>query len=641
MFMLIDDNGNGTVSFQEWVKYLVQVRFDVLQEEREEEVEKKQVASALIEIAEAAFDDADDDWSGEFEFAEFVRAFRGNVQFIEKIALACDVPLEALTSLSDEEIEELFHQFDVDHSGSISFEEFIKGLAEIRLVSARAQAHEQAEQAEEGHVPTKIEEQLEEAFVDAAEAFENAAFSIDGELSFDDFVAALQDPVILRKIQSATQLPFSFLRCMDMDTMKALFTEIDVDGSGSIDFQEWVNAFFKVRENYLTEEMEHEYNALRASQLAESAFDEIDGDIAEGLDLQTFLIAFRRNPRFVQNVANAMEVDEDCLHQLKDRDLEDLFKMLDTDFNGKVSFHEFVQGLVDLRLGHELAETEAKGESKRKPYVLTEAVSALPALGGEAKAKVATAFAKYDAKGMGFDAKAGTVASLLRDLDLVVDDKAASKYMETAFAGNDLSCGFLLTDCEVLYQVALDAQPLWSKALSKSASMGSLSATDMRAQETRLRKLFGKHADSSGAINLERVGPLLKDIGFMDTAAYTPRYLDTFMLNHRAGPVQFPEVVGLCNAAMHHMLMSTPSPATAALSLSLSDSAEQLARKGCRLPPIQMGRLGAGISGSPAIALRRKRTGEPRINMAAPGKVLPRSQMKLGGSASTGRLYVV
>lgn len=134
IFHQIDDNGNGTVSFKEWVSFLVQVRLEKYEEQKEDERMEKEIEREMAQEMEDAFDDLDEWMTGEFTLADFQNAFRSNVRFVRKVASACDIPYDSLSTLSDEELEQLFSEFDLDSSGTITFEEFIKGLAKIRLV---------------------------------------------------------------------------------------------------------------------------------------------------------------------------------------------------------------------------------------------------------------------------------------------------------------------------------------------------------------------------------------------------------------------------------------------------------------------------------------------------------------------------
>merc|ERR1712125_227862 len=146
---------------------------------------EKEIERDLIMIgAEQIFEDADEDWSGEFEFDEFVKAFRSNQHFLRRVAIACNVPVRSIIGLSSEDIEELFAQFDVDRSGTVSFEESIKGLAKIRLFQEKCKALEEAEAG------MMDEMEAAEAFVDAANAFDDATGGGDTELSFEDFYKA-------------------------------------------------------------------------------------------------------------------------------------------------------------------------------------------------------------------------------------------------------------------------------------------------------------------------------------------------------------------------------------------------------------------------------------------------------------------
>merc|ERR1719453_1013676 len=100
--------------------------------------------------------------------------------------------------------------------------------------------------------------------------------------------------------------------------------------------------------------------------------------------------------------------------------------------------------------------------------------------------------------------------------------------MDRAFPGRDLSRGLLLEDCEVIYKVAVAAQPLAPSVLTKSATESDLSLRHVVIQEEKLREIFVSRAGPSGSVHPEQVGAVLGDIGFTDTAIYTPRFLEDF-----------------------------------------------------------------------------------------------------------------
>ncbi|CAE8722061.1 unnamed protein product, partial [Polarella glacialis] len=211
---------------------------------------------------------------------------------------------------------------------------------------------------------------------------------------------------------------------------------------------------------------------------------------------------------------------------------------------------------------------------------------------------------------------ADSVAKLLQDLFLVVDRKAAETYIERAFPGRDLTPGMKLADCEVLYQVALQAQPLWTDALTRSASAAALTANDVHSHEDQVRQVFNRHADKSGKLSLQKVGQFLSDTGVMDSAAYTPRFLDEFQVKHKLGSVSFPEVIGLCNTAFVHTLKKSDTK------LSSLVPKESLLPKHGMLASLKAD-LGTEATGLAAQSLRRRR--QERTNWASQGMLVVRS----------------
>jgi len=264
--MIDADPSDGFVSFEEWIKFLVEVRLDKYAEQKEEERMQKVIERALVLDAEDMFEEADEDWSGEFEFAEFQKAFRSNPRFLKKVALACDIEVSSLSGLSDEEIENLFAEFDIDRSGAISFEEFIKGLAKIRLVREKAKIEEEDEFGTYGMDDFGPEDTLLVALDDAEQIAYSAheVFSNGKQLTCTQFIELFRtNPAFVRKIALAADLPAADLKSLEDNDLKAFFAELDQDLSGTMSFGEFIEGLKQLR--HAREEQKAEGNPRRST----------------------------------------------------------------------------------------------------------------------------------------------------------------------------------------------------------------------------------------------------------------------------------------------------------------------------------------------------------------------------------------
>merc|ERR1719203_137747 len=98
LFAQIDTDCSGTVSFQEWVSFLVQIRSDIYQKEKEDE---QAFVTDFVKVAESAFDEGDEDWSGEFDYREFVLALKRSQSFVEKVGLMTGLAPETFSELNE------------------------------------------------------------------------------------------------------------------------------------------------------------------------------------------------------------------------------------------------------------------------------------------------------------------------------------------------------------------------------------------------------------------------------------------------------------------------------------------------------------------------------------------------------------
>jgi len=367
LFKQVDMDSSGTISLEEWVEALVQIRMSSYYEQKTEEVE---AMNAVREHAEAALNEGDADWNGEFDFVEFVTAFKTNPRFLRKVSLATGIPVQELRTLQTESLEDLFLSLDTDFSGTISFAEFVKGLAEIRLIRQKS-VQEQVDSLEASV--------MNSAVMAASEAFEEAHLSLLGELDLHTFVQALTDPVVAAKVSQATSVPVDWFLNLTAEQLVELFQDIDADANGTISFTEWISALLRVRKaNYEEDKAARQEEAKAIQKLAEEALEEGDLDMSGELDFREFIAAFRRNPRFVRKVAVATDTCVEDLQSLDVEDLEEFFTELDTDGSGTISFEEFANGLLEIRMRRN-AYTQEQEEAENQAIIDVAYLDALDA----------------------------------------------------------------------------------------------------------------------------------------------------------------------------------------------------------------------------------------------------------------------
>eukprot|EP00913_Durusdinium_trenchii_P023574 g22149.t1 len=291
-----------------------------------------------------------------------------------QVSLATCIPVEELRTLQTESLEELFLSLDTDFSGTISFAEFVQGLAEIRLIRKRSM--EEANECQEASV-------MNHAVMVATEAFEAADLGFNGELDLQTFVQALTDPVVATKVSQATSVPADWFLSLDAEQHLGMILtrkeakaiaklaeealeegdldmsgELDfreflaafrrnprflrklADGSGTISFEEFANGLLEVRMRrnaYSREEAEAENQAVIdiAYLDALDAFSQADlGDWCAELHLDGFIKAFQTNDAFLRKVSSATGLSVDEFKSLQASDLRELFSALDMDVSG-------------------------------------------------------------------------------------------------------------------------------------------------------------------------------------------------------------------------------------------------------------------------------------------------------------------
>merc|ERR1719502_2125318 len=95
---------------------------------------------------------------------------------------------------------------------------------------------------------------------------------------------------------------------------------------------------------------EQQAAAMDAEIKAAEAFDQADSQWLGELEFGAFISAFRSDPSFVRKVAKAADLPVDLLKRMGDDQLEAFFDELDTDYSGTISFDEFIDGLIRIRM---------------------------------------------------------------------------------------------------------------------------------------------------------------------------------------------------------------------------------------------------------------------------------------------------
>ncbi|CAK9019623.1 Uncharacterized protein SCF082_LOCUS14594 [Durusdinium trenchii] len=233
-------------------------------------------------------------------------------------------------------------------------------MVEISKGLIRKRSMEEANECQEASV-------MNHAVMVATEAFEAADLGFNGELDLQTFVQALTDPVVATKVSQATSVPADWFLSLDAEQIVDLFRDIDADSNGTISFTEWISALLRVRKvNYQEDRAARQEEAKAIAKLAEEALEEGDLDMSGELDFREFLAAFRRNPRFLRKLAVATDTCVEDLQSLPIEDLEDFFLALDADGSGTISFEEFANGLLEVRMrrnAYSREEAEAENQA--------------------------------------------------------------------------------------------------------------------------------------------------------------------------------------------------------------------------------------------------------------------------------------
>lgn len=91
-----------------------------------EEAHVKTVAAAALNA------DEDEAFEGEFTFRDFLKAFRKDSRFLSKVSRATGIPEDEFRNMDKDELKGLFQSLDADSSGTLSFDEFVSGMVQLR-----------------------------------------------------------------------------------------------------------------------------------------------------------------------------------------------------------------------------------------------------------------------------------------------------------------------------------------------------------------------------------------------------------------------------------------------------------------------------------------------------------------------------
>merc|ERR1719247_910497 len=291
--------------------------------------------------------------------------------------------MDEISSMNDLDLEIKEEEVDTDFSGTISFDEFVNGLISIRLARETEIKEEEVAQ---------MEEALDEAYMEAADAFDDASFGDYGDLGLDEFIMAMKDTHVVGKVAHATHIPEHFLLGMERGQLEQLFVQVDTDMSGTVSFNEWVNFMVKVRKDIYKEEKaeekmmvaemeaeaaeEEEKEAVldEAYMEAADAFDDADFGYEGELSLDQFMEAMK-DPSVIEKISQATKISREDLYSQSEESLMDFFRAIDTDFSGTVSFNEWVNALVKIRsdtFDQEMIEEKEKEAEVREAVAWAE-----------------------------------------------------------------------------------------------------------------------------------------------------------------------------------------------------------------------------------------------------------------------------
>ena len=74
--------------------------------------------------------------------------------------------------------------------------------------------------------------------------------STNNEMALDEFIEAMEDSDFIRRVSEKTGVSMEKIEELDMDSMKSFFEQADIDNSGTLDFDEFVNGIIQSFRSY-------------------------------------------------------------------------------------------------------------------------------------------------------------------------------------------------------------------------------------------------------------------------------------------------------------------------------------------------------------------------------------------------------
>lgn len=325
---------------------------------------------------------------------EFIKTFQTDEKLLRKVALTAQVPVEALKSIKEADLRTWFKDMDQDGDNMLSFDEFIEGIVKMQeeikandTKSAKIAIFQKGRNSliaglKDGSLEKVVNEMEEQKRLIAAELEDLNIQSM--ELSIPDFINMFRtNEKLLNKVALATDMSKEDLKNIDDNDMNKWFVEMDTDNSGTLSFDEFVDGIATIREKLRKGEKLALFAKGRKSLIAglrdgslERVVQEMEekkrqvaeelGESFEELETDKFIEKFRSDKKLVAKVAEQTGIDLDILNGLDDAKLKVWFKQMDEagDNNGKLSFDEFVEGIVTIR------EEQKKDETKTAKLAL-------------------------------------------------------------------------------------------------------------------------------------------------------------------------------------------------------------------------------------------------------------------------------
>eukprot|EP00928_Gymnodinium_smaydae_P053873 TRINITY_DN37774_c0_g1_i1.p1 TRINITY_DN37774_c0_g1~~TRINITY_DN37774_c0_g1_i1.p1 ORF type:complete len:965 (-),score=262.41 TRINITY_DN37774_c0_g1_i1:122-3016(-) len=393
-FVEMDTDKSGTLSFDEFVEGILKIREEQAAMEAQGAkialfqkgrrtllagLKDGSLARVVDEMEEqkrlmAAEFEAFEKW--DLKIPDFIKEFRSNVKLMQKVAVSTGMSVDEMTNLKDDDLHKWFTEMDTDQNGMLSFDEFVEGIVKIRDDLKKGEKvalfmkgrRSLLAGLRDGSLKKVVDEMEAQKAAIAAELtdFENMNHSIQ------DFIKLFRaNDKLIQKVSEQTEFPEADLKALNDADLEKWFVDMDADQDGNLTFDEFVEGIMKVREMQMVSAAKSaklavfqkgrrillaglKDNSLErvVSEMEEQkrlVAEELQGFESMELSIPQFIKVFRTNEKLVQKVSVVTGVAISSLKDIKDAKLEKWFVEMDTDQNGKLSFDEFIEGIVKVR----------------------------------------------------------------------------------------------------------------------------------------------------------------------------------------------------------------------------------------------------------------------------------------------------